>query len=155
MKEKITVIHSFCQEIYEVTGMRSLRLTRLWQAIGWLYVALVIYYSLHPSPPGLPAFQGADKLAHIGAYAAMMLWFGFIYLPGPRLLVLGVFFVLLGIVVDFAQGATAYRSTELLDMISNAGGVCAGGLLARTRLSSTLVRLEGLFFSGRGSHKGG
>ena len=133
--------------------MRSLKLTGLWQGMGWVYVALVIYYSLHPSPPGLPDFQGADKLAHLGAYAIMMLWFGFIYLPGPRLLILGALFVLLGIVLDLVQGATGYRSTELLDMISNAGGVCVGGLLARTRVASTLVWLEALLYGRTGGHK--
>jgi VanZ family protein len=133
--------------------MRSLKLTGLWQAIGWVYVTLVIYYSLVPSPPDLPGFQGADKLAHLGAYAIMMLWFGFIYLPGPRLLILGALFVLLGMVLDLVQGATGYRSTEPLDMISNACGVCVGGLLARTRLASTLVWLEDRLYGGSGSRK--
>jgi len=129
--------------------MRSLRLTGLWQAMGWLYVLLVIYYSLHPSPPDLPGFQGADKLVHLGVYALMMLWFGLIYLPGPRLLLLGFCFILLGIVLDVLQGATGYRSMEPLDMISNAGGVCVGGLLAKTRLASALVCLEDRLYGGR------
>jgi VanZ family protein len=133
--------------------MRPLKLTGLWQAMGWVYVALVIYYSLHPSPPELPSFQGADKLAHLSVYAIMMLWFGFIYLPGQRLLILGVFFVLLGIVLDLVQGATGYRSMELLDMIANAGGVCLGGLFARTRFASALVWLEDRLYGGRGSRK--
>ena len=133
--------------------MRPLRLTRLWQSMGWIYVALVIYSSLHPYPPELPGFQGADKLVHLSVYAIMMLWFGFIYLPGPRLLLFGAFFVLLGTVLDLAQGATGYRSMELLDMISNAGGVCVGGLLARTRVSSTLVWLEGRLYGGNGRGK--
>ena len=133
--------------------MRPLRLTRLWQSMGWIYVALVIYYSLHPSPPELPGFQGADKLVHLGVYAVMMLWFGFIYLPGPRLLLFGVFFVLLGTALDLAQGATGYRSMELLDMISNACGVCVGGFLARTRVASTLVWLEGRLYGANGTGK--
>jgi hypothetical protein len=83
----------------------------------------------------------------------MMLWFGFIYPPGARMLVLGAFFVLLGIFLDLLQGATGYRSTEPLDMISNGVGVCAGGLLAVTRLGSTLVFLENVFY--RGGEKGG
>jgi hypothetical protein len=111
----------------------------------------VVYYSLNPSPPDLPSFEGADKLAHLGAYAVMMLWFGFIYLPGPRLLLLGAVFVLLGITLDLLQGATAYRSMEPLDMISNACRVCVGGLLARTRLASALLWLENrLYGSGGG-----
>jgi VanZ family protein len=130
--------------------MRSLKLTALWHAVGWSYVAFVIYCSLDPSPPALPGFQGADKLAHVGAYAVMMLWFGFIYLPGKRFLLLGAVFVLLGVVLEIVQGATGYRSTETLDMISNAVGVLIGGLLARTRLASALVFLEKRLYGGSG-----
>jgi len=128
--------------------MRSLKLAGLWQAVGWSYVALVVYFSLNPSPPDLPSFEGSDKLAHLGAYAVMMLWFGFIYLPGTRLLVLGGLFVLLGIVLELVQGVTGYRSMEPLDMISNACGVCLGGLLARTRLASALAWLENRLYGG-------
>jgi VanZ family protein len=122
--------------------MRSLKLTALWHAVGWSYVAFVIYCSLDPSPPALPGFQGADKLAHVGAYAVMMLWFGFLYLPGRPYLRLGALFVLLGIVLEFIQGATGYRSMETLDMVSDAGGILVGGLLAKTRLGLALVGLE-------------
>jgi VanZ family protein len=125
--------------------MKPLRLSVLWQAIGWVYVALVVYESLTPSPPELPGFPGSDKLAHFGLYTIMMLWFGFIYEPGKRLLVLGVVFFMLGMMLEFAQGATGYRSMELADMISNTVGLLAGGLLAKTRLSVALLRLEALF----------
>jgi VanZ family protein len=125
--------------------MRPLRLLILWQAIGWLYVALVIYESLTPSPPELPGFPGSDKLVHLGVYALIMVWFGFIYEPGKRLAILGALFFMLGMILEFIQGATGYRSMELSDMISNAVGLLAGGLLAKTRLSATLVRLEARF----------
>lgn len=134
--------------------MRSLKLSALWHAMGLFYVILVIYYSLIPSPPDLPGFEGADKLVHLGVYAIMTLWFGLIYLPGPRFLLLGTCFILMGIALDLVQGATGYRSMEPLDMISNAGGVCVGGLLAKTRLASALVWLEGGLFRGRGKKNG-
>ncbi len=31
-------------------------------------------------------FPGGDKLLHFSAYATLMLWFGFIYLPGKAYL---------------------------------------------------------------------
>jgi VanZ family protein len=126
--------------------MRPLRLSVLWQAIGWVYVALVVYESLTPSPPELPGFPGSDKLVHLGVYALMMLWFGFIYEPGKRLVILGALFFMLGTMLEFVQGATGYRSMELPDMISNAAGLLAGGLLAKSRLSAALVRLEARFY---------
>ena len=126
--------------------MRPLRLSVLWQAIGWVYVALVVYESLTPSPPELPGFPGSDKLVHLVVYMLMMLWFGFIYEPGKRLLILGAMFFMLGTALEFVQGATGYRSLELRDMMSNAAGLLAGGLLAKSRLSAALVRLETRFY---------
>lgn len=137
----------------ERAGMRSLRLAGLWQAVGWVYVFVVISFSLSPSPPDLlTEFQGADKLIHLSVYGIMMLWFGCIYLPGPRLVHFAVAFILLGIALDLVQGATDYRTMELLDMVSNACGVCLGGLLAKTRVGSALVWLEARLYGGRGGH---
>jgi VanZ family protein len=126
--------------------MRQLKLLILWQAIGWVYVALVVYESLTPSPPELPGFPGSDKLAHFGLYTIMMLWFGSIYEPGKRLMLLGVVFFMLGAMLELAQGATGYRSMEVADMISNTVGLLAGGLLAKTRVCFALVRLEALLY---------
>lgn len=130
--------------------MRSLRLAGLWQAVGWVYVFVVVTFSLSPSPPDLlTGFQGADKLIHLSVYGVMMLWFGCIYLPGPRLVHFAVAFVLLGIALDLVQGATGYRTMEPFDMVSNACGVGLGGLLARTRVGFALVWLETRLYGGR------
>lgn len=133
--------------------MRPLKLNVLWHAIGWAYLAFVIYGSLSPSPPDLPRFPGADKGVHLAAYALMMLWFGFLYRSRRSLLVLGAVFVGLGIALDLLQGTTGYRSMEALDMVANAFGVLIGGLLARTRIGLALIRLEELLFEGRQSRE--
>jgi len=118
----------------------------MWLALGWFAVCLLIYQSLNPSPPELPEWPLADKMAHFLVYAWIMLWFGFIYRPGKKYLILGLSLVLLGVILEILQGASGYRSMEALDASFNALGVFAGWLLARTRLSSTLLWTERLFY---------
>ena len=124
--------------------MRPLKLKALWHAMGWGYIAFVIYGSLTPSIPDLPRFPAADKIMHGIVYAAMMLWFGFLYRSRRSLVFYGSLFITLGIALDLLQGTTAYRSMEILDMIANAFGVLFGWGLARTRLGETLVGFERL-----------
>jgi VanZ family protein len=114
--------------------------------LGWLAVGALIYESLTPSPPELPQFAFADKLAHFMAYGSIMLWFGFIYSPGEKYLLLGSSLILLGVALELLQGASGYRSMEVGDASANALGVAVGWLLARTRLSSLLFWAERLIY---------
>jgi len=129
--------------------MKSLRLLKVWLPLGWFAVCLLIYQSVNPSPPELPEWPLADKMSHFLAYALIMLWFGFIYRPGKSYLRLGLSLILLGVALELFQGASGYRSMEALDASSNALGVLAGWLLARTRLSSTLLWMEHLIYRNR------
>ena len=126
--------------------MRSLRLLKMWLALGWFAVCFLIYQSLNPSPPELPEWPLADKMAHFLVYAWIMLWFGFIYRPGKKYLLLGLSLVVLGGTLEILQGASGYRSMEVLDACFNTLGVFTGWLLARTRLSSTLLWTERLIY---------
>ena len=93
-------------------------------ALGWAGVAAVIYLSLTPAPPRID-LTGGDKLGHLLAYAALTYWFCQFYFHKARLYyALG--FVAMGIALEFAQGATGYRSFEVADMAANALGVAAG-----------------------------
>jgi VanZ family protein len=122
--------------------MRPLRLLRLWQFLGLLGVCLLIQQSLTPSPAVEMEFPGGDKLLHFSAYATLMLWFGFIYLPGKAYLQIGVGLTLMGITMEILQGITDYRSFECTDFVCNFFGVMVGWLFARTRLSMALIHLE-------------
>jgi VanZ family protein len=127
--------------------MRPLRLKKLWLPLGWFAVCMLIYESLTPSPPELPEFPFSDKVTHCLVYAWIMLWFGFIYRPGRKYLLLGLSLILLGVTLELLQGASGYRSMEVSDAGFNALGVFVGGLLARTRLSSALFWAEHLIYS--------
>jgi len=122
--------------------MRSLKFLRWWLLTGWLLVALVITLSLISPPSDLPGFPGVDKLNHLAAYGVLTLWFGFIYLPGPRYARLSLGLILMGGVLEVIQGICGYRSMDAYDMLANASGVAVGWLLARTRLSGALTGLE-------------
>ncbi len=130
--------------------MRPLRLRKVWLLLGWFAVCMLIYQSLTPSPPDLPAFLFADKVAHFIVYAWIMLWFGFIYRPEKKYFLLGMSLILLGVTLELLQGASGYRSMEVSDAIFNALGVFVGALLARTRLSSALLWAERLIYTGLG-----
>jgi VanZ family protein len=119
---------------------------KVWLPLGGFAVCILIYQSLIPSPPDLPEFPLADKLAHFMVYAWIMLWFGFIYKPGEKYLLLGLGLILLGVTLELLQGASGYRSMEVSDACFNVLGVFSGWLLARTRLSSTLLWTERLIF---------
>jgi VanZ family protein len=119
---------------------------KVWLPLGGFAVCILIYQSLIPSPPDLPEFPLADKLAHFMVYAWIMLWFGFIYKPGKKYLLLGLGLILLGVTLELLQGASGYRSMEVSDACFNVLGVFSGWLLALTRLSSTLLWTERLIF---------
>jgi len=122
--------------------IRPLRLLRLWQFLGLLGVCVLIQQSLTPSPAVEVGLPGGDKLLHFSAYAFLMSWFGFIYLPGKTYLQIGAGLILMGITMEILQETTGYRSFERNDLICNLLGVVAGWFLARTRLSMALVHLE-------------
>lgn len=126
--------------------MKPLRLKKVWLTIGWFAVCLLIYQSLTPTPLELPEFVFSDKVEHAMAYAWIMLWFGFIYRPGKKYLLLGLSLVLLGATLELLQGASGYRSMEVLDASSNVLGVLVGWLLASTRISSTLLWMESFIY---------
>ncbi|MGD8388836.1 MAG: hypothetical protein PVG49_16940 [Desulfobacteraceae bacterium] len=122
--------------------MQPLLYLRWWQSAGWALVGLVTVLSLVPSPPETLSFQGGDKVLHLAAYTGLMLWFGAIYLPGQRRYRMGAFLILMGLILELAQGVIGYRSLQGLDMIANTLGVGLGLLLSRTRLSRAFVFAE-------------
>ena len=97
---------------------------RVGLALGWAWVAAVVFLSLMPAPPKIDV-DGGDKLGHFFAYAVMAYWFCQFYFGRTRVLYL-IAFVALGVAIEFAQRATGYRNFELADMAANAVGVAAG-----------------------------
>ena len=104
-------------------------------ALGWAWVAAVIYLSLTPSLPTV-SVEGGDKVGHFFAYTLLAYWFCQFYFHRTRLAYL-LGFVAMGIALEFVQRATGYRNFELADMAANTVGVAAGwgsALIAPLRL---------------------
>lgn len=118
----------------------ELRWMAWWRAAGYVLVATVIWLSLAPRPPELHVEQG-DKLQHVVAYGALMLWFAQLH-AGRARVGAALALVILGIVLETLQGYTGYRSFDVLDMAANAAGVLLGLAAAPPRLPNMLRLLE-------------
>lgn len=125
--------------------MLPLRYPRIWLTLGWLLVLGVIVGSLLPGPvirEITPAIS--DKLMHIGAYFALMLWFAGLY-PRVRHPRVAAALLALGIALDVLQGvATRTRSFELLDIAADAVGLIAALALSAWLLEGWCLRVERL-----------
>lgn len=95
-------------------------------AAGILIVVAIWVGSLMPAPPRVP---GGDKLHHFAAYALCgFFWCALaIRLRDKAICVVGV--ALMGVLIEFLQGASGLRHFERADMIANALGALAGGVL--------------------------
>jgi len=120
---------------------KSLRFNRLWLAIGWSLVLLVVYLSLTPQPLEIPVDEG-DKMGHTLAYAVLMLWFSQLHFVSWKRLQLGGSLIALAIALEFAQRYTGYRSFEIADMVAGGAGVVIGWCLAPPRGPAFLAYLE-------------
>ena len=98
---------------------------------GWLWAAAIVFLSLTPSPPDTGVEHG-DKLGHLLAYGLLMFWFCFLYRYRYTRLAYGIGWIALGIALEFAQGATGYRSFEVADMAANSLGVLLGWGISAT-----------------------
>ena len=123
----------------------NLRARPLWLALGGLLILLVIYLSLAPISIKVPVEEG-DKLGHVAAYAALMLWFANLYGTLTRRGMFAIGFVALGVALEFVQGWTGYRTFEVADMVADALGVAVGWTLAPPRLPNFLRGVENAFW---------
>jgi VanZ family protein len=105
---------------------------RIWRAIGFGLVVLVVWLSLTPQPIEIPVEQG-DKLGHITAYATLMFWFAQLDTRHRMRVGYAIGFVTLGVAMEFAQRLTDYRTFELADMGADAVGVLFGWLVSPPR----------------------
>jgi VanZ family protein len=94
-------------------------------AAGWLVVAAIVWLSLTPAPPQAD-FQYSDKLDHFVAYGLLMFWFCQLYLKRTTRIAYAAAFMVMGIALEFLQGALGYRTYEVFDMYANALGVLLG-----------------------------
>ncbi len=117
----------------------TLRHPVLWLVPGLIWCLWLIYASLIPVPGG--ADLPPDKLLHITAYAVLVYLIGCALRPGcfPLLLVVAV---ALGMVLEYLQGLTVYRSFEWADGWANMLGAAVGILLLLSPAGRLYQRIE-------------
>ena len=118
-----------------------LRFLALWRALGWGFVALVIYLSLTSDPPDLGSPAAFDA-GHVVAYFWLMFWFAQIHRARAARFTLAAGFCALGIVLEILQGLGGYRTFDYVDMARNALGIAIGLGVAATPLQYSLAALE-------------
>ncbi len=95
-------------------------------------------------PPALPPLpDNSDKIEHFASY--FLLAFGAVQLFAGRraLLAAALGLVVLGIGIEFAQGAlTSDRSADPYDALANTVGVVLGMAMLLTRWRDLLLRVE-------------
>ena len=89
----------------------------------------ILWLSLTPRPPHVD-FESSDKVGHFIAYGGLMFWFCQLYRITPTRVAYALGFVAMGVVIEFLQRATGYRSFEVFDMVADALGVLLGWAVA-------------------------
>lgn len=119
---------------------KPLRRPWLWLGLWWLAVGVVLVLSLVP-PPAMELPRHGDKVEHLLAYAVLAAAAVQVWRPGRPLLLAGLGLVLMGVLLEFAQGAlTATRQADPFDALANTLGVGLGLLTAFTPFSDLLPR---------------
>lgn len=126
------------------TGMlKPLSFPRVWLGLWWLAIAVTIVVCLIPPPPlALP--QNSDKVEHFLAYFLLASAAVQIYRTRAALLWAGAGLVLLGVGIEFLQGAlTTDRMADPMDALANSVGVVVGMATVFTPLRDLLLRMKG------------
>ena len=111
----------------------GLRLTapfmhRLWLAVGWLVLTVVLWGTLTPEPPGFisPPVPQFDKFEHFGAFLFLNAWF---IAARPRRRgwwLITLMFILLGGLIEILQGWSGFRDGDWYDWYADSVGVLLG-----------------------------
>lgn len=110
-------------------ALKPLRRPRLWLALWWIAILVVVVCSLLPAflLPEVPS--GGDKVEHFTAYFLLAAAAVQLFAARRALVGAGVGLVALGVAMEIAQGLlTTTRQMDVHDALANSMGV-AGGLL--------------------------
>ena len=123
-------------------ALKPLHRPWLWSGLWSVAIAVVVVASLMPPPP-MPAVPDGDKLGHFLAYCVLAGCAVQLYARWSSLLGAGIALVLLGIGLEYAQGAlTSDRMQDPMDALANTLGVIAGLATRLTPWRDVLLRFE-------------
>jgi hypothetical protein len=100
----------------------GLQLTKYWFALAYILLLVLGILSLMP----VPDIGGSDKVAHFVVYCVLSAWFSLL-VERPK----SLWFILFGLtsyglLLEYLQSLTSYRSGDLADAVANSLGVISG-----------------------------
>ncbi len=114
----------------------------LWLILGFFYIGLIFAGSLLKIPDINTGMSHSDKAVHFLMYFILVGWFVQLYpKPDKRIHIL-IGAILLGMLIEYLQGMTSYRSFDFIDEIANSIGALSAFLLARTTFASLLATFD-------------
>ena len=123
-------------------SLKPFRRPWLWDGLWCVAIAAVVVGSLSPPPP-LPDVPSGDKWLHFAAYFVLAACAVQLFARWSALLGAGVGLVLLGVGMEYAQGAlTVNRMMDMRDALANTLGVIAGLGLQLTSLRDALLKFD-------------
>lgn len=121
-------------------GTGRLRHPRLWRAGAFAALALVVWLSLTPAPPGPPPGLSWDKAQHGLGYALLAWWFAQAW--RQRVPAVAMLLVAVGLILEGLQGLGGERTMSLADAAANGVGVALGLVIVRTPLGRVFEGIE-------------
>jgi VanZ family protein len=123
--------------------VKTLHWFHFWHVLGWCWVIVAVYLFLAPNPP-VPemGFEYQDKLGHLVIYTVLMAWFGNLYHARRTRIAYAVFFISMGVVLEFLQDLGQDRMFEYADMLANTLGVFLGYIITLGSMRHLLHSIE-------------
>ncbi|MFN7182626.1 MAG: VanZ family protein [Thermomonas haemolytica] len=129
-------------------SLKPFRRPWLWAGLWMLAIALVVAASLVPGRD-LPDLKVSDKTEHLTAYALLAAGAVQVFARRRSWAVVCVLLVLMGIAIEFLQGAMGLgRTMDRYDALANTIGVLVGLATAFTPLRDALLWLDSRLFRG-------
>jgi VanZ family protein len=124
-------------------SLKPFRRPWLWAGLWCAGVAATVVVSLMPVPDLGRLPSGGDKVEHFLTYALLAAGAVQLYPRWRSLLSVGIGLVVMGIGLEYAQGAlTTYRMMDRADALANTLGVIAGLGLQLTPWRDLLLRFD-------------
>lgn len=124
-------------------SLKPFRRPWLWAGLWCAGVAATVVLSLMPVPDLGRLPSGGDKVEHFLTYALLAAGAVQLYPRWRSLLSVGIGLVVMGIGLEYAQGAlTTYRMMDRADALANTLGVIAGLGLQLTPWRDLLLRFD-------------
>ena len=123
----------------------DLKYRKLWLFIGYMLIAIVVYQTLTAHPIGVELLSFSDKFLHTVGYFVLMGWFVQIYHGRQQRILWALFFIIMGVVMEFLQDLSGVRFYEVNDMLANGLGVMLAWILSNTKFSNIILMFEKVF----------